>query len=431
MTIIIGLISYGLDLFVLIYFMEKMLRERKPGVFRRFLIPACLLVELLIFLGSILAENNLSSLSPFAMIFISLSTTFALSFFYETSIRHRIFMTFFFQILVLFGEFLFSMLTQAVIPSILEQPGMFLNEFMNFGSKITFFLLVAASVSIWNKNLRSRQIQYNLLLFSTPTITLVIMASTPLTVFREGKGSNFFLLLYSALAILNITNCILLDSLVSMTEMKHKIENTERQVEFQKNKYIQLGTAYKTNRRIIHDVKKHYFIIDEYLKNKNYSALKEYIGTAISNIEHTYIGVNTGNLVVDSFVGNYTNVAESNSIRFNHDIEIDPDRLPINDYELCVILGNLLDNSLNACMKSRVEQRPFVSLGISTARQNTLCIQTSNTYLDEKNSTEGEVNFEHGYGLRNIEEIVKQHDGLLQITQKDSVFRVAIAIPIL
>ena len=263
MTIIIGLISYGLDLFVLIYFMEKMLRERKPGVFRRFFIPACLLVELLIFLGSILAENNLSSLSPFAMIFISLSTTFALSFFYETSIRHRIFMTFFFQILVLFGEFLFSMLTQAVIPSILEQPGMFLNEFMNFGSKITFFLLVAASVSIWNKNLRSRQIQYNLLLFSTPTITLVIMASTPLTVFREGKGSNFFLLLYSALAILNITNCILLDSLVSMTEMKHKIENTERQVEFQKNKYIQLGTAYKTNRRIIHDVKKHYFIIDE------------------------------------------------------------------------------------------------------------------------------------------------------------------------
>ena len=82
-------------------------------------------------------------------------------------------------------------------------------------------------------------------------------------------------------------------------------------------------------------------------------------------------------------------------------------------------------------MKSRVEQRPFVSLGISTARQNTLCIQTSNTCLDEKNSEEWEMNFEHGYGLRNIEEIVKQHDGLLQITQKDSIFRVAIAIPIL
>ena len=83
-----------------------------------------------------------------------------------------------------------------------------------------------------------------------------------------------------------------------------------------------------------------------------------------------------------------------------YDIQIDPDRLPINGYELCVSLGNLLDNSLNACMKSRVEQRPFVILGLSTARQNTLCIQTSNTYLDDfifsacyllESSTEGGV----------------------------------------
>ena len=48
-------------------------------------------------------------------------------------------------------------------------------------------------------------------------------------------------------------------------------------------------------------------------KLKRAAAIFAVIGFAC--VIFTYIGVNTGNLVVDSFVGNYTNVAESNSIR--------------------------------------------------------------------------------------------------------------------
>lgn len=56
-------------------------------------------------------------------------------------------------------------------------------------------------------------------------------------------------------------------------------------------------------------MKKHYFYIQEQINKQHFDDLKNYTSTAIQSIEDNYAKYNTGNLVIDSFITNYDNIA--------------------------------------------------------------------------------------------------------------------------
>lgn len=60
-------------------------------------------------------------------------------------------------------------------------------------------------------------------------------------------------------------------------------------------------------------------------------------------MEQHYIRINTGNLVIDAFVSNYMTIAQNDNIHFDTKIQIIPSRIPTDDYDPCIIIGNLLD----------------------------------------------------------------------------------------
>lgn len=146
----------------------------------------------------------------------------------------------------------------------------------------------------------------------------------------------------------------------------------------------------------------------EFVKNNEYDRLEEYLNISVNDLEHTYADIHTGNLVIDSFVSNYKTVSNDNSIDFTESICADPGRIPVADYDLCVILGNILDNSLNACMK--------------------------NTGTENKIDSSDDSYFEHGYGLENVRRIVERYHGIMRVVTSDSeapLFEVTIIIPII
>lgn len=110
-----------------------------------------------------------------------------------------------------------------------------------------------------------------------------------------------------------------------------------------------MSESYKTGRRIIHDIKYHNEALKKYIKNHEYEALDNHLTAYTDSIESTYASVGTGNLVIDSLITNYHNIASSKKIIFTTSIMIEKAKIPVSDYDLCIILGNLLDNSLHAC----------------------------------------------------------------------------------
>lgn len=428
----ITITAYAFDLFIIVLFIDKLLGKRKKQIPFPIFISCFIFMEIILYLNEYFSKNLSAKLSLMVTMLLSLLTTFGLTFLYDARIWHRIFIAVSFQILALFGEYFCTLIVQKLNPSIFMKQDETVSILMNLGSKIVLYLFILLFILFWNRNVRKyRTLQYHILLFSTPVISLIIMSATPCQLLINGEHVFFYLLLFTSLAILNIMNYLLLEKVFSTAELKMKYHTLEQQMQYQKDKYIQLGAAYKNGRSILHDTKKHYFAISEYIKHKQYDRLQDYLHTSMEKLETTYASINTGNLVIDSFVSNFKTVAKNNSIYFEENISIDANRIPINDYDLCVIIGNLLDNCFNACSQLTHPEK-FIQFEMYINDNDTFLIHTKNPYVSTKpeKETPFDYSIKHGYGLDNIKRIAEENHGILRVC-KDEYFDIIIIIPII
>lgn len=431
MTFLITLFTYTFDLFIISSFFNTTLDKRKENIPSSIFYGSYLLMEVAIFINQMLTMQLSNTTSLLITSAVSFFTSFALTFLYDTTFFQRIFSSVMFQILALLGENLFMLPMSRIRPEIFVNPTEELYTPMNLGSKVTLFFLTLVVGTLWKRNFRKRTLQYTILLFTTPAISLLIMLFSPLEYIGIHQNQSFFLCIYISLAVLNIINYILLDKNTKQTEALYKLKQMERQLSYQKEKYIQLGSAYKTNRRLIHDTKKHYFMIEKHIEEGAYDKLSDYLQISIKDMETHYAEINTGNLVIDSFISNYKTVCEENVITFTPSLQVDANRIPINDYDLCVILGNLLDNALNACKKNCTCHN-HINITISSNDNDMFYIHLENTYHPEATTDKAPQNdsFEHGYGLENIRKITETNHGFFKYEFGES-FSLDVVIPVI
>lgn len=146
-------------------------------------------------------------------------------------------------------------------------------------------------------------------------------------------------------------------------------------------------------------------------------------------MESCYAGVNTGNLVVDAFLNHFKMLSENEHISFQEEIAIAPDKIPLSDYDLCVVIGNLLDNAYNA-VSQVTDKEKKVNIHISVSDSDSFIIFIRNTYDSSSQAEHANDEFEHGYGLDNIEKIVDTYHGVMQY-KADEYFTVTVVIPII
>jgi hypothetical protein len=124
-------------------------------------------------------------------------------------------------------------------------------------------------------------------------------------------------------------------------------------------------------------------------------------------------------------------VAKEKAIALKLVIDV-PEGLALNEFDLTVILGNLLDNAIEACMTVHKSNRN-ISLHIFY-KPDYLVIQTENPVNESLSAQPGEHATtkadpeNHGFGLRNIEYLTKKHNGFLKIGLENGVFKADIAL---
>ncbi len=341
MNTIIIIFTYAFDLFLILTFFNNVLQRRREHVSHYVFYASYCIMEAILFANETLTASLSGNHKFILATSVSLLTSYALTFLYQTSMRHRLFSVLIFQALAVLGETIFTMLMEMIRPSIFIISDASLAIMMNLGSKIVLFFLTLIVSFFWNRKLFGQNPNYHIFILTTPLVSLVTMLLVPIEDIMTGNNQTFFLCLYIALSLLNILNHWMINKSFQQEQALHRLRQMEMQIAYQKEKYVQLGAAYKTNRRLIHDTKKHYFILQEHLKRQEYTELCQYLQLAMKDIEDTYTEINTGNLVIDAFVSNFKNIAETNGISFSPTLKIDANRIPINDYDLCVILGNM------------------------------------------------------------------------------------------
>lgn len=437
MNILITVSTYLLDMLILTVFLNSLFSKKtslqNEFHFDRLYFAALITVELVLYLNEILLKNHPFPYAKAITIAISLLTTLLLCFFFKASVKAKLLAAFVFQILASMGEILFTYIVSKANPLFLSTDNTdILYNTMNGGSKLILLILcIALSFFRRKDNITMPQAEYNALLLTTPVITLFIYCLLPLKIIYKGD-TFFYNSLFLSLALLNIINFILIQGSRKYAAIEFKNLQMEQQLTFQKEKYNQLSEAYRQNRRIIHDVKKHYFSIQEYIRHDDLQNLLDYTHSAITDLESTYVRYNTGNLVIDAFLTNYETIFHANHITFDADLNVDCNRIPVDDYNLCIILGNLLDNALEACSSPGLKNRSFF-IAIETTDNDKFRIHTENAYpynSDAASDAARKDTLNHGYGLANMEKAVQENNGFLS-TKVENLFILDILIPII
>ena len=264
--------------------------------------------------------------------------------------------------------------------------------------------------------------------FITPFISLVILLSLPDKQFILYAGNTFLITLCFGLAMLNIVNYILQEAFFRSISLSYANEQLTRQISYQNDKYTQINASYRQTRSILHDTRKHYLTIQGYIEKKQYDTLSAYLTTALSDIQNTYTLFNTGNIVIDSMLSSYKTLADQHNIDFIDEINVSTDQIPLSDYDLCIILGNLLDNAMNACLHMQ-KDNCYIKIRLLTTDDHKFCLFVKNPYSPAARPEKFSGDLEHGYGIRNIENTVNKYYGIMRITINDA-YKTNILIPI-
>ena len=206
----------------------------------------------------------------------------------------------------------------------------------------------------------------------------------------------------------------------------------EQQFAFQEQKYEQASQSFRSISSVIHDTNKHLVYLNECVERREFDEAKRYIGTAIEHIDKSYKRINTGFLPIDALVSNSLNIAEANNITFKSDIKIEKERICIERYDLCVALGNLLDNAVEACKKVSNPDDRIISVSIVTD-DNSMVIHIENSAERMKGTdfkTDKKDKLLHGYGISNVKAISEKYGGVFTIERRESSCEATLIFPI-
>ena len=199
----------------------------------------------------------------------------------------------------------------------------------------------------------------------------------------------------------------------------------------------QIAEREETTRKIRqfrHDMKLHLSAVRELAEEKDTDGIISYIdelanGPGMRKSDFA----NSGNLLLDGLLNQAYERAVKAKIQMKLRLEI-PYKLNISDADLYVILGNALENALEASEKVPQEEGRLIELSL-VYKNGDLRIGIRNRYAEEprkdskgtclssKNNSEY-----HGIGLYSIRETVKKYHGFMDIHTENKIFSLVIVI---
>lgn len=195
----------------------------------------------------------------------------------------------------------------------------------------------------------------------------------------------------------------------------------------QANQYQQLLSYVQETRRIRHDFKHHMVVISELLHQKEYQKMEEYIHSSV-NMLSSEITQYSYSSAINALLSHYETLCHDFQIHTDFKISL-PDKLPISEIDLCVLLGNLLENAFDACQKVN---DPKISLKIAETSLSTIALKITNPYnneIIEKNNDF--VSTKHkgpALGIQSIKIISKKYNGFVDISYKNHIFSVKVLL---
>lgn len=195
--------------------------------------------------------------------------------------------------------------------------------------------------------------------------------------------------------------------------------------------YAEVENMYRQIRGWRHDYRNHIQTMKAYAASGDMQAIRTYLDALDTDLSTVDTVVKTGNAMADAILNSKISLAQSRHIAVRVDAHI-PFALKTSELDLCVIIGNLFDNAIEASLELPEEQR---MIRVYMDMKNTqLYISFTNFTAAKKlakmggrfRTTKGEG---HGFGLVRIDSIIERMDGYVSRNSEDGAFTTEILLP--
>lgn len=200
--------------------------------------------------------------------------------------------------------------------------------------------------------------------------------------------------------------------------------------------HLAIAEKNQAERRLHHDFKNHLLAIDALGQAGNIERQHAYISHLSEMFSGTEISFFTGHMLIDSILQSKAKRMEAAGIDIKWQLSPLPPALEISDLALCALLGNILDNAIEAC--ERIEDSSARNIMVSTqmhdahfAFQVTNSANNVNKLLSTMFFISQKKKVHPGLGLTNCQKIVEHYHGTITIhaTNNDQAIQVSVVLP--
>ncbi len=208
-----------------------------------------------------------------------------------------------------------------------------------------------------------------------------------------------------------------------------KLQQENQFLAMQQVRYDNLCIAIEETRHARHDMHHHLNHLSALAETGELEKLKQYLAGASSKIPNLDMHFSE-NRAVDSVIGHYYTLAERENIPFSTRIDL-PDELPTNEMDTCLVLSNLLENALEASIRTDVGKR-YIKVEAYIHSGRLLLIAVENAFDGDIREKDGVFRSSkrkgNGVGIQSVRRTAEKNGGDSAFTYANGVFTAKIML---
>ena len=196
--------------------------------------------------------------------------------------------------------------------------------------------------------------------------------------------------------------------------------------------YDEVQNIYSQMRGWRHDYHNHIQVMKAHMALGQMDELNTYLNELDADLTSVDTIIKTGNIMLDAILNSKLSLASAKRIKINAKATA-PETIKVSDIDLCVIVGNLLDNAVEACMKLEDESLRFIRIYIGVFKEQ-FYISVSNSTGPNVKKLGGRYQTTksgyHGLGLIRVDRVVQKYSGYVNRQSEEGVFATEVMFPL-
>lgn len=304
------------------------------------------------------------------------------------------------------------------------------NNYSSIYGLILFRILSYAVVLVFNnyKNIKRGETVpssnwFSILLIPASSLYIIL-------VLFQADGLSIIQVIASVilLFLINFATFQLYDAITAALSEKINSILAMEQNRYYYNQFELMKASLDTTRAIKHDLKNHMLSISSLVNKGEKEETLNYIAEIMSSFNAGQNYASSGNIIIDSIINFKLQEAEQKEIVPELDLNI-PEKIDIPSFDMTIILGNLLDNAINAASGAIGEKNINIVIKYDKGR---LFLRIDNPYEGEIYEDKGRLlttkteKDNHGIGLNSVRKTVQKYSGILNIEYNHNIFSVTV-----